>query len=147
MLIGRFGDTSGAPYLEGRLYIPRLGIGGNISFLVDTGADETTLMPADGMRMNLPYEQLENPASRVGLGGLTEIYEHDAVVAFAEPGVALYGYRINLGIVPTELFKDVNASPPSLLGRDILRHWQMKSTPSTQELHFEVLSADHTMAL
>lgn len=39
MLRGRFGDTSGRPYLEGRLFLPRLKLQGDISFIVDTGAE------------------------------------------------------------------------------------------------------------
>ena len=58
MLQGRFGDTSGRPYLEGRFYIPRLGVQGNISFLVDTGADSTTLLPADANKLNIDHSEL-----------------------------------------------------------------------------------------
>jgi hypothetical protein len=47
-IAGRFGDTTGRPYLEGRLVLPRLGKRGDFSFLVDTGADYTYLMPGDG---------------------------------------------------------------------------------------------------
>ena len=43
MLRGRFGDTSMRPYLEGRIFLPTIGIDGEASFLVDTGADKTTL--------------------------------------------------------------------------------------------------------
>lgn len=43
MLRGRFGDTTGAPYIEGRLILTRLNLTADISFLVDTGADYTVL--------------------------------------------------------------------------------------------------------
>jgi hypothetical protein len=36
MIEGRFGDTSGRPYIEGRLSLPRLGVVGDISFIFDT---------------------------------------------------------------------------------------------------------------
>lgn len=44
MLRGRFGHASKRPYIQGRLFIPRLDIWSDISFLVDTGADKTTLL-------------------------------------------------------------------------------------------------------
>jgi hypothetical protein len=47
MLEGRIGILSGAPYIEARISFPRLGLQGLVSFLVDTGADGTVLMPAD----------------------------------------------------------------------------------------------------
>ena len=39
MLKGRFGDTSGRPYIEGHILLPRLKKRGNVSFVFDTGAD------------------------------------------------------------------------------------------------------------
>ena len=146
MLVGRFGDTTGAPYLEGYLYIPRLEIGSNISFLVDTGADATVLMPTDGIRMNLPYERLQDPITTIGLGGRTKLYQEGAIVTFAEPGVALYAYAISLAVVPKDMFKDVGP-PPSLLGRDIMRRWRMSAAPLERELTFEVSEADYTKPL
>jgi hypothetical protein len=53
MIQGRFGNTSGRPYVEGRLVIPRLKVRGDISFIFDTGADQTVLMPMDGTRLLL----------------------------------------------------------------------------------------------
>ncbi len=45
MLIGRFGHTSGRPYFEARVVLPHLNVAGNVSFLLDTGADKSLLMP------------------------------------------------------------------------------------------------------
>ncbi|MXZ46889.1 MAG: hypothetical protein F4Z08_07880 [Chloroflexi bacterium] len=45
MIEGRFGDTSGRPYVEGRVYFARFDLEGDISFLVDTGADASLLNP------------------------------------------------------------------------------------------------------
>ena len=68
MLTGRFGGTTGRPYIEGRLFLPRLGIDGNISFLLDTGADSSILMPGDALRLKVPYDQLTGDSPAVGLG-------------------------------------------------------------------------------
>ena len=45
---GSFGAITGRPYIRGRLVLPRLSLSDNISFCVDTGADQTVLMPGDG---------------------------------------------------------------------------------------------------
>ncbi len=87
MLRGRFGDTTGRPYIEGRLVIPRLSVRTNISFCVDTGADKTILLPADALRMGIDYSVLvENPRPAVGIGGVSYNYVEPAIVAFSEPG-------------------------------------------------------------
>ena len=61
MLRGRFGDSTGRPYIEGRLIIPRLNIKSDMSFLVDTGADRSLLMPGDGRRLAIDYSKLGQP--------------------------------------------------------------------------------------
>ena len=47
MLHGRFGESSGRPYISARVFIPRLGLAGTVSFIFDTGADSSVLMPAE----------------------------------------------------------------------------------------------------
>jgi Aspartyl protease len=69
MLEGRFGNTTTAPYLEGHIFFPRLGLRGLVSFLVDTGADGTVLMPADSKKLNVNFRSLRNPNSSQGVGG------------------------------------------------------------------------------
>ena len=69
MLRGRFGDTSGRPYMEGHVLLPRLGLSGNVSFIFDTGADTSLLMPLDAQRMGIDYGLLGNELSTLGIGG------------------------------------------------------------------------------
>ena len=137
MLRGWFGDTSGRPFLEGRLFIPRLGLRSDISFLVDTGSDKTTLLPADALRMGIDYALLQaSPVPAVGIGGTSRTFVEPAVAVFDEPGVAIYAYRIELEILAPG--DDALATAPSLLGRDILRHWLMRYSPPTNRLTFRV---------
>ena len=42
------------------MFRPRLGWKGNISFIFDTGADNSVLMPTDANRMKIDYRQLGN---------------------------------------------------------------------------------------
>lgn len=39
MIVGRFGDTTGRPYVEAIVWFERLKVRMNVSFLVDTGAE------------------------------------------------------------------------------------------------------------
>ena len=144
MLRGRFGDTSGRPYLEGRPILPRLNIRGDISFLVDTGADTSLLVPVDGMRLNIDYGQLSGDAERVGIGGLSHNFVEPAGVVFSEPKRFLHAYYINLRIAPYDVeIIDL----PSLLGRNILDRWRMTYDPQKKRLVFKVISADVTLPL
>ena len=123
--------------------IPRLGLLGKISFLVDTGADQTILMPADGLNLRLDYAKLTRVQKPVqGIGGEIECYEENAIVAFNDPGNAWYLYKIKLLIPkPNKKLLDV----PSLLGRDLLDNWRMCYAQRADDLSFQVERADCTI--
>ncbi len=76
MLHGRFGATTNSPYFEARISIPEPNVSGHVSFLPDTGADTTTLMPADGVRLGLPWDDLSkgNPMPATGMDRQTEVF-------------------------------------------------------------------------
>jgi len=137
---GRFGDTSGCPYVEGRLYVPRLKVDLNISFLVDTGADYTVLMPADALVGGLDYKLLKKPIKVGGCNGTGTMYQELAWVTFPELGHRrLHLYKINL-LIPG--FRKDLEDTRSLLGRDILNRWQMSYNWSKKRLNFKILSSD-----
>lgn len=144
MFRGRFGDTSGRPYVEGRLILPQLKMSSDISFLVDTGADICLLHPIDGVRMGIDYTKLGGDEESLGTGGLSHNFVEPALVIFSEPKRFLYVYHINLSIAPH--LPDL-MELPSLLGRDILDQWRMIYNPSKKRLTFEVISADVTIPL
>lgn len=138
MLSGRFGDTSGRPYIEGRVLIPRLGLWADLSFVVDTGADMTLLMPSDAIALGVDFRSLVGSQFIVGIGGTTHSYAERAVLVFADRRL-LYVYDISVHFVaPSHQLADV----PSLVGRDIIDRWRMTYEPSRQVLRFEVRSAD-----
>ena len=66
MIRGRFGDTTGRPYIEGRLIVPRLNLRSDVSFIVDTGADNSLLMPLDGSSICSPAPDIMNIPSLLG---------------------------------------------------------------------------------
>ena len=138
MLRGRFGDTSGRPYMEGYVLLPRLGWSGNVSFIFDTGADTSLLMPLDAQRMGIDYGLFEKEVSTLGIGGTSENFVEAAYLAFAGDE-ALYGHEIELHICkPAEELMTI----PSLLGRDVIDQWRVTYDKSSLELLAEVLSWD-----
>lgn len=144
MLRGRFGDTSGRPYIEGRLILPQLNLRSDISFCVDTGADQSLLMPLDGLRMGIDYTRLTGSIESVGVGGVSRNFVEQAIIAFTESKRYLYVYNVELHIAsPSPDVMDI----PSLLGRDILNRWSMAYNPSQKRLMFQVISADFTIPI
>ena len=139
MLSGRFGNTSGRPYIEGRLIIPRLNVQGDFSFLVDTGADTTLLMPGDGVTLGLDYSQLLNRNDDArGAGGRFTGYSESAWLVFSE-GDNLLGYAISLAILA---YDNEMLRVPSLLGRDVIHRWRMNYDPTNGRLQFDAITAD-----
>ena len=145
MLVGGFGKTSGRPYLEGRLLIPRLRINAGIWFCVDTGADSTTLMPRDGNKIGIDYSTLNKSDQSMGISGAIDSYKEDAIVVFSEQGLVIHGYDIALTVIKPDPKKTGLNRLPSLLGRDILNRWTMRYSPTTNRLTFKVITSDVTI--
>jgi Aspartyl protease len=146
-LLGRLGETTGRPYLSARIFIPRLRTTADVWFLVDTGADRTTVHPTDGARMRLDYSSLPWTGRSYGVGGISISHAvEQAVISFrARLGTTHY-YRVPVLIAQSR--DPANGSGvPSLLGRDILQRWAMHYAPMKKryKLWFEVLSSDLTL--
>ena len=117
MIHGYF-DEYGRPYVEGRLIIERLGIDGQVQFLVDTGADSTALHPWDGQELGCRYDLLVSPRSMGGVGGRQDYYPEDgATIVFYGEGVEYTFTDIRISIARPA---PENRSLPSLLGNDVL---------------------------
>ena len=142
MIEGRFGNTSGRPYVEGRIFFPRFGLRGDVSFLVDTGADASLLNPGDVVRFGVDFDLLRGHSESVGLGGSIRSFVEPVWVLFTNSASAVHVYHIDVAIAPvqTDAF-DI----PSLLGRDILDRWRMVYDPEMGLLEFEVRSTDLTI--
>ena len=120
------------------MFLPRLEKRGNVSFLFDTGADTSLLMPVDGQRMGFDYTDLGDEEVTLGVGGLSETFIEPAYIAFLGGGL-LYCFEVDLRICkPSEELMSV----PSLLGRNIIDRWRVVYDPTELELTVEVASAD-----
>ena len=115
-------------------------LAGNVSFIFDTGADSSVLMPADAATLGIDYSLLSNPFESFGIGGSAPTYIEQAHLAFADANKhRVYGYDIGLLIHhPTPDAMRV----PSLLGRNIIDRWRVTYDKSVPELVAEVSSTD-----
>lgn len=143
MITGRFGNTTGRPYVGGRLLLPRISASANLSFLVDTGADRSTLMPADAIKMGVDHKNLVEPTVVGGMGGDAVCFQESAVLVFDEPNRNLIRYYLIKIMIP-EPNPDLMRMPP-IVGRDILDKWRMNYDPSRNSLSFTVRLADLTV--
>jgi Aspartyl protease len=107
--------------MEAHVSFPRLGYRGPISFLIDTGADGSVLMPVDAKRLGVDFNSLQNPVVSTGIGGKASGFEEICVLSFADNRY-IYSYLLNKMEISAPT-RD-NLRFPSLLGRDILNHWR-----------------------
>ncbi len=115
-----------------------------IVFLVDTGADATSIHPGFAKdSVHIPYDRLGGRRSFTGVGGSSQYFSERALVSFADDGLERV-YNIDLYIAEPS---DANARLPSLLGRDIINNWYMQYDPSNRRLDFSVRYADRTIRL
>ena len=146
MIRGRFGDTTGRPYLEARVEVLDRHV--DVSFIVDTGADATLLSPGDAERLGLdPGLFGPRDLSIGGLGkGSAKCARTSALITFTDDEY-VWVYTIALAIGFRD---DLDLRLPSLLGRDILDRWRMTydpAHPETPTLEFEARTADHLFRL
>lgn len=141
MIKGRYGDTTGSPFLEGRVFIPSLNLDGNVSFLVDTGADNTVLSFMDAIKLGVDFTKLTDRSVSYGIGGRSEDFLVPARVLFLERDKAIYEYRITLAI-PVPIYDPDLESIPSLLGRDVISRWSVSLNFIAKNFAIDVLSYD-----
>ena len=141
MIRGSVDDTSGIPYVDGLLDLPGLNVSGRIQFLVDTGADTTLLLPSDLRLLGINYANLPGrPDTSASIGGVVSAKKVPAVISFTGDRQNLYVYRMDISVLePRAELREW----PSLLGRDLLRYWLMRYSPSRHSLSFSVDTADH----
>ena len=136
MIEGYFDSVYGRPYVQGRLYLPRLRVYGNVDFLVDTGADTSRLHPRDATVLGVNYGQLLAPSGdpQLGIGGVEYPYQEEAVIIFQDSEL-LHSFQAVISIAAPNLH---NLRFPSLLGQDVIQHLRMVHDKPRRRLEFSL---------
>ncbi len=128
-IVGHFAAQERRPYVRAIVFLPRLRVGAFVDFLIDTGADSTTIhwgqrvSLADPDGASLPDDQIfGGTETAVGIAGLPSEYGVEA---------ALYIFRDETG-TPLPFKGDVRISMdpqtdgvPALLGRDLMHFMRL----------------------
>ena len=139
MITGEYGEA-GYPYVEGRIIIPRLDVNEGISFLVDTGAHATCIHPRDAKATRIPFHSLRNKIYSHGIGGRSPYFQESALISFRDGDLTRIYNTLLLIAEPNEH----NQSIPSLLGLNIINHWDLCLYPAENKLEGTVRRADRT---
>lgn len=135
MIAGRFTDD-GLPVIECNVFLPRFGLIGQVTFLVDTGSDTTILHPDAAADLDCPFDLLDNPAEFISAGGVLLYYMEPAVLSFNDSDGSAREFEIDVSIAKPDPTTD---GLDSLLGRDLLNQMRMDYDfpRSRLELHQE----------
>ena len=118
MLRGHFGSLGGrnAPYLRCHLEFPEFPDleGGEVDFLVDTGADRTTLSRPAAENMGLNLATLPDGGTSTGVGGVS-------AVRMVESQLLVQSFSITFWL---RIWESQHTST-SVLGRDFIQHFAL----------------------
>ena len=129
---------TGHPFVLAAVRILRLGVVGQVQFLVDTGCSVTTLHPLDSLDMDVDFGRMTQAGLVMGVGGNEPQFTEDAEISFIH-GAQIVTYNMPIDIAPV---LPHNRILPSLLGMDIIQHWRMVCDVQASELEFHVQQAD-----
>jgi hypothetical protein len=115
--------------------IPALGCRNIARLLLDTGGEQTSIMPTLGQSLHIPYRRLTYPLSSGGLGRASYC-EFDAVVSFIDRMKQQKDYPIKIAIFDPSPF--IGRRNYSLLGRDIVHEWKVVYDYPNDQLFAEV---------
>jgi len=118
--------------------LPEFHIEGRISFLFDTGADISLLMPADWMRLGVQFADLTGATTIHGLGGPVHCGTAQCIVMFTDPGKTIFYHVISIAIAPPE---PSYLTMPSILGRDVFDGWEVFLSPTRKVFDVKIVNA------
>ena len=104
--------------------LPRLNLYGPTTFLIDTGADFSTIHPAGGLRLGGDYARAFagfTPSAIGGVGGQAAEFKEPCTLLLEASSGQWDQIPTTVGVaVPTT----ANLLLPNLVGRDVLRHYR-----------------------
>ena len=129
------------PSVSGFIYFLRLGVGGVLTFVVDTGSDRTSLHCENVERLGVDYRDLAGRplGSARGVGGSTGYYHEPALLLFHDSGGGDYFCRLEVAICEYTDDQEMREIP-SLLGRDFLNRCDLRLNPSRNLVSLEPLN-------
>ena len=114
-------DEPSAPYIRSTLYVPGLRLVAEVDFLVDTGADATSLHPYDVSRTGIDPSTLPGTLRTAsGIGGQMRYIEAGAFVYLYDTEASDWHRFPVLLAVSADAPPDPSNRIPSVLGRDVL---------------------------
>lgn len=119
-----------APRVQVFCYIPRLDLGTQVDFMIDTGASGTCLNGGYALGLQR-YMRKETIRPSAGIGGHWCYYRETALLVFIDTTGQPVGFELELGIQRIRRFLCLRPSPstlltPCLLGRDVLSEWELR---------------------
>jgi len=120
-----------APHVQAALFLPRLDLNGLVSFMIDTGADNTTLSLIDVERLNVNYRRLRRSSliGVEGFGGEQRCYGEDAILILRDEDSNTYFFPISIHIPvkgKRQGQREQQRKLLSVLGRDVINQCNMR---------------------
>lgn len=130
-----------SPYVKGYVELPRLGAAGPVHFLVDTGADTTTLHVRDRRNLGIALSGLSQQRFLVrGVGGVIPYAKEPAVVWLFDSGAGAWrSFSVMLDLYAGE---EEEEEIPSLLGLDVLNRCRCVLNASADSVLLEPVLVD-----
>ncbi len=140
--------TASEPMLEAYVELPRMGVWGKVKFLVDTGADRTTLYPGQDNSVHINYSTLrpETLRTSAGIGGSDRYYGESARLVFPEGEERALSCFLNIDIWQPDPSR-FDQILPSLLGRDFLNLCDVRLNHAANIVALDPLSVDNGFIL
>lgn len=139
---GAIPNRAPAPIVSAFVGVPALSAFGVVWFLIDTGADFTSIHPADLVRLRIDSTHLSVTHQMGGIAGQADYHEEPAELVFQnDQGMPV---RFSLPILLAKP-NPGNLSAPSLLGRDFMQRGALSMDQQANLVAFDF--PDHLFGL
>lgn len=114
-----------APHVQAFLFFPRLKVQGLVNFMIDTGADNTTLSLIDIERLNVDYRRLKRNSlvPVLGFGGERTCFREEALIVMRDEDARTYYLPTYIHIPKrgkNRIDREEQRKLLSVLGRDLI---------------------------
>lgn len=140
MIIPGYINWDDAAYIDVLVHLHRRKLRGKISFMIDTGVDRSLLSERDAMRLGLAFKGMRTSNERLlGIGGMAKVYyvSQASLQFFSEHGNFTRRLKRLYVMRSLDLPPELRNVIPSLMGRDMLRHFLVHLDIRNGDLEFE----------